>query len=133
MKKLISTVMIAFVFTCLSSTSLFADKTYPGSGTGGSGGGSGSGSSSYVVDYETIGSVLLANGYSTSYISNFVSASAISQSGTCQVTRDHYSTVKITIFTQDTGTIYYDLFMKFNINGNIIELRKINSVTNYVR
>lgn len=110
---------------CISSSSLFAEKPLPGGG--GSGGGSGS-SSSYVVDYETISRVLSVNGYSTSYVSNFISASAISQSGTCSVIRDHYSTVKIIIYTQDTGTIYYDLFMKFNINGVIKELRVINSV-----
>jgi hypothetical protein len=132
MKKLFASVILVFIATCISSTSLFASIPYPGDdddGTGGSGGGT----SSYVVDYETIGTVLQANGYSTSYVSSFISASAISPSGTCQVVRDHYSTVKITIYTQDTGTIYYDLFMKFNINGTVKELRVINSVYAYVQ
>jgi len=124
-KNLFKSVMLAIFIACISSTSLFAEKPLPGDG---SGGGSGSGSS-YVVDYELIATVLSANGYSTSYVSNYISASAISPSGTCSVIRDHYSTVKITIYTQDTGTIYYDLFIKFNIDGVVKELRFINSVT----
>lgn len=125
-KRLFASVMMVIISACISSTTLFATKPIPGGG--GPGGGSGSGSTSYIVDYEVISRVLAVNGYSTSYVANFVSASAISPNGTCQVIRDHYSTVKIIINTEDTGTIYYDLFMKFNISGEIIELRVVNSV-----
>jgi len=122
MKKTMNAVFIALSLLLVSASVSQADIPPHGGNPGGGGGGS---TPNYVVDYVEIGEVLIANGYAASTPWQYVSAQAISPSGSCEVLRIHYPIWEVRIYTQDSGTIYYDFFIKLIINGQLEELRFI--------
>jgi len=123
MKNTIRILLISVLFTGMVTH--FSKANIPPQGGEPGGGGVGSTTATYVFDFVEVGEVLEANGYSRSTPWQYVNAQAISPSGTCEVTRVHYPIWKVQIYTQDSGTIYYDFFLTLIINGQEEELRFI--------
>ncbi len=126
MKKnalLIISTMVLAVFLCCPNS--FADVRPPidtGSEPGG-----GSSTSYYLTNFESISNILTENGYSSSN-AEFISANATSSSGICTVTQVHGSILQVTVRTREQErSAEYHLFVKYLINGKVIELRVINT------
>jgi hypothetical protein len=122
MKNTIRILLISVLFTGMVNHLSKADIPPQG---GDPGGGGGTTPTPYVTDYVEVGEVLEANGYNLSTPWQYISAQAISPSGTCEVTRVNYPIWEVKIYTQDSGTIHYDFFLTLIIEGQVKELRFI--------